>query len=135
MNLKTFLRQHNDIIEIVDEIEKLLSQKDYLINNAAQVSYKIASLSGKLSLHMKSEDNYLYPKIKNENKALAEEFIHDLTPITQAFNDYKKKYMIASNIKSNPSEFVEETKQIIDALRKRIKIEEEKLYPVLPNDN
>lgn len=135
MNLKTFLRQHNDIIEIVDEIEKLLSQKDYLINNAAQVSYKIASLSGKLSLHMKSEDNYLYPKIKNENKTLAEEFIHDLTPITQAFNDYKKKYMIASNIKSNPSEFVEETKQIIDALRKRIKIEEEKLYPVLPNDN
>lgn len=133
MNLDNLKRQHQDISQLVNELESFLAQDVGV--KAFEISLKIGALAGKLSIHLKSEDDYLYPLLINSSDSrtnmTAKKFQQEMGNIAQSFLDYKANYLSSSRIKHESDKFVADTKVIISALRMRIKKEDELLYSLL----
>lgn len=61
-----FIRQHNKIYQIANEILSLLDE--YNSKNISQIRRLISTLAGKLKIHLSMEDKSLYPRLlKNED--------------------------------------------------------------------
>ncbi|MEA4901615.1 hemerythrin domain-containing protein [Desulfitobacterium sp.] len=134
MNIDLLKNQHLSIRKLVHEIELGINSED-VAEQAFHLSLKISQLSGILGLHLKAEDEYLYPTLersKNENiPKIAQQFNLEMRNLSAKFMEYKNTYMIASNIKAEPQKFVAESKTVISALKNRLNIEDQKLYPLL----
>lgn len=134
MNIDLLKNQHLSIRELVHEIELGINSEN-VAEQAFHLSLKISQLSGVLGLHLKAEDEYLYPTLersKNENiPKIAQQFSREMRNLSAKFMEYKQTYMIASNIKAEPQKFAAESKTIISALTNRLNIEDQKLYPLL----
>lgn len=132
MNISNLKRQHQEIGQLFNEIETLLTQD--VVAKAFDISLKIGSLAGKLSIHLKSEDDYLYPSLINSAderlKKTAELFNKEMGHIAQSFSDYKTKYMISTRIKQDSTRFIADTKSIISSLRIRLSHEDKELFPL-----
>lgn len=133
MNIDGLKRQHQEIGQLINEIESSLNQD--VVAKAFDISLKIASLAGKLSIHLKSEDDYLYPTLMTAAdeglRNTAKRFDQEMGHISQAFSDYKTKYMSASRIKQETGHFLADTRAIISSLRHRIHNEDKSLYSLL----
>ncbi|SDG62100.1 hemerythrin domain-containing protein [Desulfosporosinus hippei] len=133
MNINNLKRQHQEIRQLVDDIESLLNQD--VMAKAFDISLKIATLAGKLSFHLKSEDDFLYPSLiisKDEDlKKISLSFNQEMGHIAQSFSDYKTKYMSSTRIKEACTQFIADTRSIILELRNRLNKEDKKLYPIV----
>ncbi len=131
---KSFRDQHNDLLKIASEISAHLNV-DELSNDASEVRSLLSKLLGKLSVHLSMEDKVLYPKLLRHSdervKSMAKRFIDEMGSIGQAVKAYKKKWPSALQIQKDPSDFIEQTKGIFDALVKRIERENNELYKVV----
>ena len=134
MDLTTLQRQHNEIGAQVKEIEMDLTAAN-VSTNAFDISMKISRLAGLISIHLKTEDEHLYPNLKAQQdekvKRIAEQFSREMGGIAKAFSEYKNTYRISSNIKANPEKFIKDTTEILKALKKRVSNEDSVLYPLL----
>jgi hemerythrin-like domain-containing protein len=134
MNIDSLRNQHIMIRKIVSEIESIIHAGD-IVSQAFELSLKIGQLSGSLVLHLKSEDDFLYPSLKHSAsdkvRITAEEFNKEMGSLAQTFTDYKRTYMLATNIKNNTQKFLTETQLIISALKNRLDKEDRILYPLL----
>lgn len=134
MDLTTLNRQHQEIGAQVKEIELALTPEN-ATNNAFDLSMKISRLAGLISIHLKTEDDHLYPNLKAQAdekvRKIAEQFSQEMGGIAQAFTEYKNNYRIASGIKANPDKFIQDTTDILKALKKRVSNEDHILYPLL----
>lgn len=134
MNINILKKQHEIIKQLVSEIETRISVGD-VVSQAFDISLKIGQLSGSLVLHLKSEDEYLYPSLmRSTNETIrrtAEEFNREMGTLAQEFMEYKRTYMLASNIKADSQIFASRSKAIISAIKNRLEKEDHKLYPLV----
>lgn len=126
--------QHNDMAKIIGEISSKLSV-EYCKTNPSEISHKLASLIGKLKIHLSSEDKALYPTLLASTdpkvKTTAEAFMKEMGGIAPSVEAYFTKWALASHIQKNPEDFIKETKDLFAALAKRIDREHKDLYPLL----
>lgn len=126
--------QHNDMAKIIGEISSNLNV-EYCRTNASEISHKLASLIGKLKVHLSSEDRALYPALlaspNPKVKTTAEAFMKEMGGIAPSVEAYFTKWALGSRIQKNPEDFVTETKALFAALEKRIDREHKDLYPLL----
>ena len=134
MNIELLKNQHGNIRQQISEIDTSLGAGN-ISGKAFDLSLKIGQLSGLLVLHLKSEDEYLYPSLRKvqsaEIRMLAEGFNREMGSIAEAFTEYKRTYMLASKIKEQPEVFLSETKRIFIAIKNRLDKEDRKLYPLI----
>jgi hypothetical protein len=125
-----YRKQHADLVKIVKEIEDLLLPGK-LPAEAAKARETLNLLSGKISVHLTMEDNYLYPALLKHHddavRAKAQTFIDEMGHIKKTFFDYNQKWFLQA-IKKNPDGFTQETKAVFAALDDRIKRENTDLY-------
>lgn len=126
--------QHDEMVKIVQDVSSKLNV-DYCKSNASDITRQLASLIGKLKIHLSSEDKVLYPPLlahkDGKVKSTAESFMKEMGGIAPAVEAYFTKWMMATNVQKNPEEFIKETKGLFDALAKRIDKEHKDLYPLL----
>lgn len=134
INIDNFMRQHKEIIEELDCIDKILNKQDYQSYLGDFVSH-INSLAGKLKIHLSTEDKFLYPNLINgkdiEMKNMANSYIDEMGNIANTFTDYKNKFNTKSKINEKLDVFMSETKYILTEIRKRILKEENELYRLI----
>lgn len=134
MNMDLLRSQHTTIRQLVNEVELGINSGD-VTGQAFDLSLKIGKLSGILVLHLKSEDEYLYPSLRRSSdekvKKIAEQLNKEMGSLAAGFMEYKHTYMLASKIKEEPQKFISESKRIIDALKNRLNTEDQKLYPLV----
>lgn len=131
MDMSNLNRQHNDIANLITEVEGYLSVEKVSVA-AFELIMKIAKLAGLLIMHLKHEDEVLYPKLRISSdlkvRQTTERFITEMGGLSTAFNEYRGLYKSSNNIKDKPEAFIRDTEKIIEALRKRVKKENEDLY-------
>ncbi len=128
---KSFRDQHDDLLKIASEISAHLNV-DELTKDASEVRSLLSKLLGKLGVHLSMEDKTLYPKLLEHSdervKSMAKRFIDEMGGIGEAVKAYKGKWSSPVQIQKDPSDFIEQTKGIFDALVKRIEKENNELY-------
>ena len=106
-----------------------------LEEESSEIAKNINLLSGKLKIHLESEDKFLYPNLlKNENekiKNIAKCYIDEMGDIFNIFNNYKNQFNTRSKIINNKDNFVINTKEVFDKIEKRMKKEDKELYTLL----
>lgn len=133
-NLDLLMKQHKEIGEIMMKIEAIKTVPE-VKEKSFDLAMSIALLSGKLLMHLNSEDKFLYPNLSNhpsrQVQQLAGTFAKEMGSLANTFSNYKQIYMLSQNIKDNPSQFLNDTKVIFLAIKKRMTAEEKELYPLL----
>ncbi|HEC97974.1 MAG TPA: hypothetical protein ENI58_07480 [Nitrospirae bacterium] len=64
-------------------------------------------------------------------KKVAIQFLEEIGGIAPAFNNYLNKWANPASIERNPSEFINETNELFNALKNRIERENNILYPLI----
>lgn len=127
-------RQHEDHLHLISKITVHKSQQA-IKDNAGNISLQLSQLAGKLKVHAIAEDEFLYPALMNHAnpkvKAMAQEFYKDMGGLAKQFEDFKKKFMTANRIASDPGSFFVESQKVLVALNSRIVKENKELYPLL----
>lgn len=133
MDINLLKNQHARIRQLVSEIEVLSNAGD-VTAQAFDISLKIGQLSGLLVLHLKSEDQVLYPALMRstveKTRRVAEEFNREMGSLAGDFMEYKRTYMLASRIKAEPQNFRSDSNKIFTALKNRLDKEDRFLYPM-----
>ena len=126
-----FREQHNDLLQLAGTLQEQL-QIDALTKDATAARNALSRLMGKLTMHLSTEDEVLYPELQSHPDPkvaeLARKFMTEMRGTTQAIAAYNDKWKSPSVIKANPAGFVAETKHILQALGDRIKRENQQLY-------
>lgn len=130
-NLK---RQHLEIINLVSDAQKLLKGSD-LENNAIELSRYIKTLSGKLKIHLSTEDKFLYPdmlkSMEVEVVKIAKDYISEMGNLFEVFMEFKEKYNTKNKILNNKVEFIKTASGVLSSVNNRILKEDRQLYPLL----
>lgn len=133
-NIESLNRQHEKIDEIMSSIEQYINNEQ-IENNVSDIVKGIGYLAGLLSIHLKQEDQYIYPNLINsgyeEVKKISEYYLEEMNDIADSFNQYKNQYNTSRKILSQIDKFVEETSILFSILRKRIEKEDSELYEFL----
>ncbi|HAG44781.1 MAG TPA: hypothetical protein DCL31_17475 [Clostridium sp.] len=132
-NINNLTRQHIEILEMIYNIKELIN-KDLEVESS-EIAKNINLLSGKLRIHLESEDKFLYPNLlKNENekiKNIAKSYIDEMGDILSIFNNYKNQFNTRSKIINNKDKFIINTKEVFDKIEKRMESEDRELYKLL----
>ncbi|QNU67693.1 hemerythrin domain-containing protein [Ruminiclostridium herbifermentans] len=134
MDLTNLKRQHNEIIELAGYI--LSDIKNNTVDkNIDNIVKSINTISGKLKIHLLSEDECLYPNLLSSSDAalnmFGKKYYEEMSEVTKGYDEYKAKYNTSSKIKKNIGDFKEDTERIFSALSNRVEREETELYPLL----
>lgn len=132
-NINNLTRQHIEILKMIYDIKELIN-KDLEVE-CSEIAKNINLLSGKLRIHLESEDKFLYPNLlKNENekiKNIAKCYIDEMGDILSIFNNYKNQFNTRSKIINNKDKFIINTKEVFDKIEKRMESEDRELYKLL----
>ncbi|WP_110953703.1 hemerythrin domain-containing protein [Anaerosinus massiliensis] len=129
-NLDMLKKQHSEILELVKKIETLTRQdvKDV----AKEIAFHINALSGKLKVHLMSEDKFLYPDLmKNQNEIVrntAQKFNEEMGGLADTLNTFVQQYNTYSKILQNENSFKSESKTIFRVIMDRMHREDHNLY-------
>ena len=134
INIDNFMRQHNGITEELDYIDRILKKEDYKNYLDDFVSH-INNLAGKLKIHLISEDKFLYPNLVSGEdinlKDMANLYIDEMGSIANVFTDFKNQFNTKNKINEKLDTFKDQTKFILNEIRKRISKEETELYRLI----
>lgn len=130
-NTERYRAQHAEIIRLATDLKQHLSAVTLAADPAA-ARHILSELTGKLLMHLAAEDNVLYPKMLKSTdantRALAQRFVTEMHPITDAFKQYAVRWGSARTIQADPDGFIRETKEITTVLGERIRREHAELY-------
>ncbi len=133
MNIPDLKRQHSEILSLIRNIEGLSSGN--IDASAKDIAYNINALSGKMKMHLMSEDQFLYPGLMNSSDDLirktAQEFSDEMGGLADAFQFFVKQYNIPLRITQKKDTFLTESKKIFGLIKERIENEDKKLYPMI----
>ncbi|QGU95892.1 hemerythrin domain-containing protein [Clostridium bovifaecis] len=131
LNLK---RQHIEIGELIESINKLIKQNN-IENDANEIAKNINILSGKVKIHLDSEDKFLYPDLLREGndkiKSISKSYVNEMGNIAAVFMDYKNRFNTKSKILGNTDGFKKETCNVLKVLTNRLQKEDRELYPLI----
>lgn len=133
---ETVKKQHQQIRIALQELQEDVYQEEEVVKNQLWIALRIGTLSGILQMHLKYEDEYLYPWLaQNPNekvRTLADQLMKEMGDLSEVFNEYKEKYLkVPDSIKKNPQIFIKDTNDILYAISKRVEKEEQQLFPLL----
>lgn len=132
MDAALFVRQHKDIIGLLDDISQVCSKPVLTKDDAAIIRTALVSLSGKVITHLAAEDNMLYPRLLKSNNpkvsTLAREFFAEMGGMAEIFEKYLNEWMHVSAIVAQAGRFCSESEKVFSVLRERIAREEKELY-------
>lgn len=133
-DLKSLSRQHEDILEVVARIGNH-GIPERVKANSFEILLLLSELAGKLSVHLATEDKYLYPKLKGHSDARIREtssaFEAEMGDLSSVFKAFKAKYSTTGQIGEASAEFLQDFQLIRTALTTRIAKENQRLYPLL----
>lgn len=129
-------KHHQQIRKAIQELQEDVYHEDSVIENKLWIALRIGNLTGILNMHLKYEDDQLYPvllKHSNEEvRKISQEFMIEMGDLSTLFDCYKDKYLKnPDGLKENPSEFIKETNKILYLISKRVEKEEHELFPLL----
>lgn len=134
MNINNLVRQHEAIRENVKTIESLIN-KNSIENDSFEISKNINLLIGVLKVHLRSEDNFLYPELLNGDddklKDMAKHYIDEMGNINAELEKYKAEFNTKTKINNNIESFKNHTAEIIKVLKNRLDKEDKHLYPLI----
>ena len=125
-NLSNLKRQHIEIVELINII-KDLSKNEENINEGIEIAKNINILAGKLTVHLNSEDKYLYPDLLKSSDLKIKKI--------GEFTKFKNKYNTKSKLLKNKEEFKSELEITFKLLEKRIDKEDRELYKLIWSDS
>lgn len=127
-------RQHRELVRTGGEIFGWLDAGK-LRGGAAPVYRALSTLSGILKVHLAMEDRSLYPRLVTHPDAalaeLARRFLEERAQMEQRFGDYRARWPSAAAIEGAPEAFVDETRDMLGMLWKRMKQEDDILHPAI----
>jgi hemerythrin-like domain-containing protein len=136
MYTSTYRRQHTKLLEQVAELKDIFEQKEFS-KRESEIIQKLSELSGLLKLHLKLEDENLYPALlahKNQAvKEMAARYVREMSGLSEAFTNYRTKWLHLGAITAEPQKFVEESINVFSALGTRIDKENNELYSLVDN--
>lgn len=133
MSVERFLTQHQEIVDIAGQMAKVF-RAGTLSGSEHQMASLLSQLAGKLVLHLTLEDEVLYPRLlkhqdpKVQQKAQA--YMDEMGGLKTAFGAYQSRWN-ESSIKADNEGFINESRKIFQALKERIKRENNDLYPLV----
>ncbi|MDN5326448.1 MAG: hypothetical protein PWP41_1144 [Moorella sp. (in: firmicutes)] len=132
MSSMTLVRQHKEILDLFARIEGMAAEN--IAGRSFEILMKLGELSGKVKIHLAQEDQVLYPALlkhkEQQVRETAQRFMQEMGGLSEAFNQFKRRYATTAAIKENPRQFLADIKTITVALTRRIRAEEEELYPL-----
>ncbi len=127
-----FRKDHQELVTMVTELVKTVESG--IEQNAEGISKMLSSFSGKLKIHLATEDNALYPQMLNssdaELKDLAQKFKDEMGGLKSAYEEFTSKYATKSKIEADAAGFKQAFEGIVKALSDRINREENELYRI-----
>jgi len=126
-------KQHEKLAGRILEVQDLLTPEELALSKKAIHERNLLSeFMGVLDWHFGMEDEFFYPELlKHENAELREmtkRYIDEIGGLKKRFEEYNKKWEGIDSIKDDPNGFVEETRDIFDALSERIQRENNELF-------
>ena len=125
-----FRKQHHDVLDVVQTLERLLDPAIVMARSADARSL-LNSLLGKLSIHFAMEDKSLYPRLEQHAvpavRETAKRFAAEMGGIKPLLAEFGRKWTDAA-IKSDGAAFCVDAKKLFAALRERIQREDTQLY-------
>jgi hypothetical protein len=139
MYLAKIKEQHEEIKKILRELKEDVYSEEDVSSNTLWIALRLGHLSAVLQMHLKYEDEFLYPCFLNSNhdnaRATADKLTKTMGELAGKFEIYIRKYIGDPNIiRENTKDFVIESNQIFDQIFERIGAEEKELY-LLSNEN
>ena len=133
--LDEYRKQHDELMELVTVLRTLLVEDQIKVPaNAHTAHHMLRDLTDRVSKHLTGEDRELYPPLLvNGNpqiKSMAWGFIRGESPLRKSFENYGRKWLKGSELDTTGA-FLDDTREVLDALAKRIETEQEKLFPLL----
>ncbi|KLE14725.1 hemerythrin domain-containing protein [Clostridium sp. C8] len=132
MNIDNLERQHLEINSLFSKISKNLNSNN-ITNDIDSLVWDINTLAGKLNIHMKTEDKFLYPELingANENlKKIALEYSQEMGNIHKVFEEFKSNFNTKNKILNDIDKFLIESNKVLKLLKNRIDKEDRSLYP------
>jgi hemerythrin len=126
MNSDKFIKQHDKILSLIADIEKLLNPSEMKIS-AMPIILKLTSLIRLIKTHFAEEDATLYEKDKKEREEAIEIKMDDLATGIRWFT---LKWKNSSDIEANPNTFISESVAFFTVLKERI-YSENKAFSVM----
>ena len=129
-------KHHQQIRRSIQGLQEDVYQEEEVVNNQLWIALRIGTLTGILNMHLKYEDEQLYPYLlqhpKEEIRAISEVFKKETGDLSTIFESYKDKYLKKPGaLVKDPSQFIKETNIILYAISKRVEKEEHELFPLL----
>lgn len=132
MNIDNLERQHLDIKGLLKKINSILSIRN-MEDSLDELVWDINTLAGKLNIHMKTEDKFLYPELINSSNTnlrnISKEYSEEMGSIHIIFTEFKNQFNTKNKILNDKDKFLIESKKVLKLLENRIEKEDKSLYP------
>lgn len=132
MNIDNLERQHLDIKGLFKKINSTLSLRN-MEDSLDELVWDINTLAGKLNIHMKTEDKFLYPELINSSNTnlrnISKEYSEEMGNIHVIFTEFKNQFNTKNKILNDKDKFLIESKKVLKLLENRIDKEDKNLYP------
>ncbi|MBA3708898.1 MAG: response regulator [Planctomycetes bacterium] len=133
LTIDHFRHQHKHLLALADQLETLIDERNLMIR-AGDARAALMRLGGHLRIHLAAEDESLYPTLRASAvgtvRGTAERFSCEVGGLAQAFGSYADAWSEHA-VRSDAGGFARATKEILGALRHRIRQEDEHLYPLI----
>lgn len=137
INLNKLHLQHKAILHEVNLIESEVFKKNEGFN-LIETAMRINRLDGHLKIHANEVDN-LYPELlKCEDKEIqvkALQYMNEMGDLVVDYTKYRNSYNFSIKIKSKLKYFIDDTLNIMNALKLRIEKEYNELYNLIEMRN
>jgi hypothetical protein len=125
--------QHQEIDAVITRLTQLLVDVDTLRSHARDARSLVATLSGKVRVHLAMEDRSLYPDLlAHANPTVREKarrFQAEMGELGKAFFAYVARWPHHQAVAADPAAFGRETRDVLRALAARMLAEDTDLYP------
>ena len=136
MNIDNLERQHLEINKLFKKINSTLNLRN-IEDGLDELVWDINTLAGKLNIHMRTEDKFLYPELINSNDSnlrnISKEYSDEMGNIHVIFTEFKNQFNTKNKILNDKDKFLIESKKVLVLLENRIDKEDKNLYPKLKN--
>ena len=134
-----FRRQHREILDVVRQLETKLVVATIEQDTSDAIRGHLNELAGKLTVHLAMEDKALYPRLlvhgSPQLRKIAADVVRDMGGIQAVFREYVIRWSVPQRIQANAAEFIRETNEILEALKRRITREDTELYPMIDRES
>ena len=129
-----YRRQHDELSALSASMEQKLEGVQ-AGESATDLRRLLAQYSGKLSVHLRMEDEALYPRALGGGDAslqrVAAALQRDVGPLHEEFQRFVEAWPSAATIESRPRDFAMQLARTLRTIARRMQREEVELYPLV----